>query len=443
MTNAKNPKNIKSPSNSTESEVPHTVVNQSRRSWLRGLAVSGVAGAVGAGVGFGVGKVSSNHAAERSIRAAIPCHGDHQAGVTTSAQASLIYVVFNVLAKDKADLNRLFKILTERIEFLTQGGRIAQIDPKLPPVNSGILGNDVYPDMMTITVSVGSRLFDDRYGLKAAKPQFLTEMNPFPNDELDPNFTDGDLSLQICSNTAETSIHALRDIIKNTPDLLSVNWKIDGSLPAHIVQKGKETPRNLLGFKDGTANPDFANDVQLAREVLWVSDHENSASEPTWARGGSYQASRIIRNHVEFWDRTPLQEQEKIIGRNKDSGAPLGKPHEMDEPEFDKDPYGEKIAFKAHIRLANPRTAETRKNLMRRRGYNYSRGISKSGQLDMGLMFIAYQSNLANGFIAVQTKLNGEELEEYIKPIGGGYFFTLPGFKKGEILGQRMLSAGV
>jgi deferrochelatase/peroxidase EfeB len=47
----------------------------------------------------------------------------------------------------------------------------------------------------------------------------------------------------------------------------------------------------------------------------------------------------------------------------------------------------------------------------------------------MGLLFIAYQADLEKGFITVQKRLDGEPLEEYIKPIGGGYFFTLPGVK--------------
>jgi deferrochelatase/peroxidase EfeB len=53
-------------------------------------------------------------------------------------------------------------------------------------------------------------------------------MTRFPNDSLDAALCHGDLLLQICANTQDTVIHALRDVIKHTPDLLSVRWKREG-----------------------------------------------------------------------------------------------------------------------------------------------------------------------------------------------------------------------
>ncbi|HGM6610793.1 TPA: Dyp-type peroxidase, partial [Serratia marcescens] len=163
---------------------------------------------------------------------------------------------------------------------------------------------------------------------------------------------------------------------------------------------------------------------------------------PAWTAGGSYQAARIIRFRVEFWDRTPLQEQETIFGREKYSGAPLGMKHEHDEPNYANDPDGKVIPMDAHIRLANPRTPESQSNLMLRRGYSYSLGVSNAGQLEMGLLFVCYQADLEKGFLTVQKRLNGEALEEYIKPIGGGYFFVLPGVKEGgDYLASGLLKA--
>ena len=67
------------------------------------------------------------------------------------------------------------------------------------------------------------------------------------------------------------------------------------------------------------------------------------------------------------------------------------------------------------MRLANPRDPEfMKKHLLYRRAFNYSRGLAANGQLDVGLVFICYQANLADGFIFVQNLLNGEPLEEYI-----------------------------
>ncbi|CAI8809097.1 heme-containing peroxidase/deferrochelatase [Pseudomonas sp. IT-P2] len=368
-------------------------------------------------------------------------HGVHQTGIVTPRPAAGMLVAFDVLASDREDLERLFRTLNERIAFLMKGGPVAQIDPKLPPPDSGILGPVVTPDNLTITVSVGESLFDERFGLASAKPKRLVRMVGFPNDALEADCCHGDLSLQFCSNTADTNIHALRDIVKNLPDLLLVRWKQEGSVPPQAPAKPgvpAQSARNFLGFRDGSANPD-SNDGKAMDRIVWV---QPGSDEPAWAAHGSYQAVRIIRNFVERWDRTPLQEQESIIGRVKTTGAPMGASHETEVPDYSKDPEGKLTKLDAHIRLANPRTAASQANLILRRPFNYSNGVNKNGQLDMGLLFICYQSDLEKGFITVQTRLNGEPLEEYLKPVGGGYFFTLPGVTGDkDFIGRSLLAA--
>ncbi|WAH53319.1 iron uptake transporter deferrochelatase/peroxidase subunit [Pseudescherichia vulneris] len=369
-----------------------------------------------------------------------PFYGEHQAGILTPQQASMMLVAFDVLASDKSELERLFRLLTQRIAFLTTGGPAPDTpNPRLPPMDSGILGGFIAPDNLTITVSLGASLFDDRFGLGPQRPAKLEKMTRFPNDSLDAALCHGDLLLQICANTGDTVIHALRDIIKYTPDLLSIRWKREGFISDHAARsKGKETPINLLGFKDGTGNPDSQNRT-LMKSVVWVTPDQQ---EPAWTVGGSYQAVRIIQFRVEFWDRTPLKEQQTIFGRDKQSGAPLGMTHEHDVPDYTRDPDGDVIALDSHIRLANPRTPETEVNLMMRRGYSYSLGVTNAGQLDMGLLFVCFQHDLEKGFLTVQKRLNGEALEEYIKPIGGGYFFALPGVKDPQhYLAQPLLEA--
>ena len=368
-------------------------------------------------------------------------YGNHQTGIVTPRPACGMVVAFDVLAADRQDLERLFRTLNARISFLMTGGSVPQVDPKLPPTDSGILGPVVTPDNLTITVSVGESLFDERFGLAAVKPKRLSRMVGFPNDALEAAQCHGDLSLQFCSNTTDTNIHALRDIVKNLPDLLLVRWKQEGSVPPQAPAKPGEpaqSARNFLGFRDGSANPD-SNDNKAMDQIVWV---QPGSDEPAWAAHGSYQAVRIIRNFVERWDRTPLQEQESIIGRVKTTGAPMDGQRETQVPDYSKDPHGKITKLDAHIRLANPRTAQTRNSLILRRPFNYSNGVNKNGQLDMGLLFICYQSNLEQGFIAVQTRLNGEPLEEYLKPVGGGYFFTLPGVRDGQdFIGRSLLEA--
>ncbi|QCP59991.1 iron uptake transporter deferrochelatase/peroxidase subunit [Pantoea sp. SO10] len=415
----------------------------SRRRLLQGLGMLGGAAALGGGCPFHTAAADSfspGTVAPNLRQQAQPFYGVHQAGIVTPQQASMMLVAFDVLASDKAELERLFRLLTDRFAFLTQGGPAPAVtNPQLPPMDSGILGADIAPDNLTMTLSVGTSLFDERFGLSKHKPAQLQTMTRFPNDSLDAEQCHGDLLLQICANTQDTVIHALRDIIKRTPDLLAVRWRRDGFIADHAARSnGKETPINLLGFKDGTANPDTHNPA-LMDQLLWVT-HEQQ--EPAWTHGGSYQAVRIIRFHVEMWDRTPLGEQQTIFGREKLSGAPLGMKNEHDVPDYSQDPDGDLIALDAHIRLANPRTPQTDSSLMLRRGYSYSSGITGSGQLDMGLLFVCYQHDLTKGFITVQQRLNGEALEEYIRPIGGGYFFALPGVAdKNHYLGQPLLQA--
>ncbi|NJR65310.1 MAG: deferrochelatase/peroxidase EfeB [Leptolyngbyaceae cyanobacterium CRU_2_3] len=398
----------------------------------------GMIGAGGAAALASLGYRSLTHSGEipATAEASVPFFGLHQAGITTPSPASALMVAFKVTPKTRADLTHLFQRLTDRIEFLMAGGTPQAIDPKFPPADSGILGPRVYPDNLTITVALGASLFDQRFGLAHLKPRHLAEMPSFPNDQLDPDLCHGDLMLQFCANTAETNLHALRDILKNLSDALVLSWKIEGFQQPNTLKGEHQTSvRNLLGFKDGTANLN-PQDQKRMDQLVWVQ----AGSEPAWTTGGSYQVVRVVRNLVERWDRTPLQEQEQIIGRKKDTGAVLGYHQESDIPNYDRDRKGQQIPLDAHIRLANPRKSDL--GLILRRGFNYSRSFDNAGQLDMGLLFVCFQSNLQTGFITVQERLNGEPLEEYIKPIGGGYFFALPGVPaKGQYLGQALLEA--
>jgi deferrochelatase/peroxidase EfeB len=400
-------------------------VNVSRRNFLRGT-VSGAAGTALAGgvlIGGARADAAKATASGQDTQAAYPFHGTHQAGVLTPGpadkQAFACVAAFDTVAADKAGLASLMRELTGRARFLATGGTPPDLGVGQPPSDSDILGPAIEADGLTVTVSVGSSLFDDdRYGLGNLKPRKLTPMRTFPNDSLQTAWLHGDLLIQLCANHPDTIHHAIRDITRHTRGGMQLRWKMEGY---NSPPRPSGTSRNLLGFKDGTANPVGT----LADSLIWVNDR----SEPAWAQGGSYQVVRLIRMLVEFWDRVSLTEQENMFGRRRDSGAPLDGTAEFDTPDYAADPRGHVIPLDSHIRLANPRTTATASQRIVRRSYNYDLGVDETGNLQAGHIFIAYQQDVKRQFETIQERLVNEPLADYVQPFGGGYFFTLPGVR--------------
>jgi deferrochelatase/peroxidase EfeB len=353
---------------------------------------------------------------------AIPFEGQWQAGIANPPPPAACFVSFNVTATGRSGLIDLLQTLTHRARFLTRGGTPTDLGPVTPPSDSGTLGPTVPADGLTVTLGLGASLFDDRYGIANRKPVHLVEMTSFPNDNLNPDLTGGDLLLQICAGSSDTAIHALRDIAKHTRAGMQINWRMDGFV---APPRPTGVPRNHFGFMDGIANPDV-DDAEVGNRLLWVVP---GIGEPSWATGGTYHAIRIIRQFIEFWDRVSLNEQQTMIGRYRASGNVLGTKSLTATPDFAADPKGKTIPLTAHIRLANPRTKATQDSRIFRRGYNYDNGTDLAGNLDMGLIFNAFQQNLTRQFIATQNRLIGEPMVDYISPVGGGYFFVPPGIE--------------
>jgi deferrochelatase/peroxidase EfeB len=408
-----------------------------RRGFLGAVLGAGIAApaALATAPGLSASAVAASAAASAGAAStSYAFHGRHQQGITTPQQKAAAFVALDATAANRAELTDLLRTITSTTRFLTTGG--APTDPGIsaPPADSGILGPVVVPDGLTVTLSVGATLFDGRYGLAAAKPARLRTMEDFPNDALRRDVCDGDLLLQVCADDRDTVTHAIRELTRATRGGMQVRWRQDGFVSP---PRPSGTPRNLMGFKDGTSNP-LATDAQQMNDLVWT---RAGSDEPAWVAGGTYHVVRLIRMLVEFWDRVNLHEQENMIGRRRDTGAPLTASHEHDDPHFENDPTGDVIQMDAHIRLANPRTAATAQQRMLRRAYNYDAGLDSNGNLDMGLIFTAFNQDLERQFVTVQKRLADEPLVDYISPFGGGYFFALPGVRDtSDWFGRGMLA---
>jgi deferrochelatase/peroxidase EfeB len=399
-----------------------------RRSFLTGALLGAGVAASGA-----LANAAEPAQAVDGKAAAVPFHGTHQAGILNPVARQSTFLSFDVIAANRTEFTDLLRTLTDRVRFLTTGGTPAPVGITGPPSDSGVLGVDFPADGLMVTTAVGASLFDDRYGLADAKPARLTAMKMFPDDDLDPAWCHGDLLLQVAAANNDTVVHAVRDLTRHTRGAMQVRWRLDGFTSP---PRPSGTPRNLMGFKDGTANP-ATSDATLMNKLIWAG---TGNGEPAWTAGGSYQVVRLIRMLVEFWDRVSISEQENMFGRRRDSGAPLDGDHEFDPPVYATDPVGAAIPLTAHMRLANPRTPKTDDNRILRHGYNYDLGMDSNGNLNQGLIFSCFQQDIQRQFEAIQTRLIGEPLVDYISPFGGGYFFALPGVHdSSDHFGRSML----
>ncbi len=400
-------------------------MDMDRRGFLKGT----LAGAAGTALASGLlaaGAIADAEAApvtaDPPATVKYPFFGTHQSGIVTPLppQAQATFAAFDLTVTGRSRLRELLATLTERSRVLTAGGPPPNLGAYSPPADSDVIGPVVPTDGLTITVGAGSSLFDHRFGVESRAPRHLVKMTAFPNDNLDETACHGDLMVQICADHQDTVHHAIRDITRHTRGGMQLRWRYDGFRPP---PRPAGAPRNLLGFKDGTANPPVT-ESSYANSLIWV---QPNSDEPAWATGGSYQVVRLIRMFVEFWDRVSIVEQQGMFGRNRDTGAPLDGTQERDAPNFTTDPHGKVIPLNSHIRLANPRTPATADQRFLRRSYSYDQGDDRNGNLNVGHVFVAYNQDFARQFLTVQKRLIGEPLVDYVQPFGGGYFFAFPG----------------
>jgi deferrochelatase/peroxidase EfeB len=365
-------------------------------------------------------EVQSREVGMRELGVRVAFDGLHQSGVLTPRPAQATYLALDSIASSPVQLLEALEAISTRARQLAQGSAVGVSEIDEPPPDSGILGAYDSPDSLTVNISFGHTLFDERYGLARHRPARLTPMRAFAHDELDPARTGGDILLQIAAGQRDTVMHTVRELMRTVAGSLVVRWTIDGFATAQRGPTPHSNTRNLFAFRDGTGNPP-AQDRELMNRLLWVG---LDGDEPAFAEHGTYVVVRTIRQHVEFWDRVGMFEQEKMIGRDRVSGAPLGGTHEYENPDYPSDPHGLRIPLDAHMRLANPRTPETADQRVIRRSYSYNLGIDEAGDIDCGLLFTLYNQDPQRQFETIQQRLEVEPMVDYITPVGGGYFFA-------------------
>ena len=397
-----------------------------------GAALGGIVGATTVGA-----LATPAGATTAAASSTVPYYGAHQAGIVTPAQERLAFATFTVAdGTDTASLRDLLADWSDAASRMAHGQLVGEdSDLNAPPLDTGeAVGSPA--SNLTVTVGYGPSLFDNRFGLASKKPALLVDLPVLPNEDLDPDYTGGDLCIQACSDDPLVAFHAVRNLARLGMGVVELDWMELGFGKASTTSASVATPRNLLGFKDGTRNIK-AQQTDLIDTYVWVGKE----SDQRWLRGGSYLVARRIRIFIENWDRDVLGDQQHVIGRAKTTGAPLTGGTEFTTPDFTaQDDQGQLvIPSDAHIRLAS-HEANGGVRLLRR-GYSYTDGIDPVlGTLLGGLFFIAFMRD-PNQFITLQQKLGtSDALNEYIQHTGSGLFACPPGIAPGGHWGDGLFT---
>ncbi|MGG6311774.1 iron uptake transporter deferrochelatase/peroxidase subunit [Paenibacillus macerans] len=411
----------------------------SRRELLKIAGAGGIGLLLGGGGAYGM-LAAKEMLAKTAPKAGVPSgslvpfHGGHQAGIVTPAQNFLCFAAFDLTTRSLSDVRKLFQAWTEAAAAMTEGMMIGSSNDNLnlPPSDTGEAAG-LSPSRLTLTFGVGPSFFDGRFGLSGQRPASFSELPSFRGDALLPEWCGGDLAVQVCADDMQVAFHAVRNLARIGRGTAVLRWMQEGFQRTGPADPAGGTPRNLMGFKDGTGNPDIA-DAAAMNESVWVQAVDGAG----WMRGGSYMAIRRIRMRIEVWDRSSLADQEQTFGRHRGSGAPLGSKDEFAPLDLDaKDASGQPVLpMTSHSRLAHM----DGKLKILRRAYSYTGGMdAKTGQLDAGLIFISYQRNLQKQFVPMQQTLaQSDKLNEYILHVGSAVFACFPGIREGGYIGETL-----
>ncbi len=418
--------------------------NLSRRRFLScGFMAAASAGLAAHGAPAIVGTDQNDEAGRKDTTE--PFYGMHQGGILTPIQRHTYFATFDLVTDDRDDIVNLLQnwtIAAARMSAGQTAKALGENESVAAPDSGDTLG--LPPARLTVTFGFGPGLFSkggkDRYGLSAKRPPALIDLPRFAGDQLNEARTGGDLSVQACADDPQVAFHAIRQLARLAYDTAQMRWVQSGFVPHY---EGKQTPRNLMGFKDGTNNPSV-NDAKTMNQVIWAGDEG-----PGWMFGGTYMVARRIRIALEHWDRMTLAFQEQTVGRHKYSGAPLGKKNEFDKADYDAtDNDGNAvIPENSHIRLGAAVNNDGAQIL--RRPYSYNDGANITAErwppwrdemeFDAGLFFICYQRDPRTGFVKIFEKMSKfDMMNQFVTHTGGGLFACPGGVKTGEFIGQKL-----
>jgi deferrochelatase/peroxidase EfeB len=382
---------------------------------------------VGAALGPGAAAAASAGAASEQVE----FYGAHQGGIATPTQQYMQFASL-ALASDASasDLKGLLQNLSGAASLLSRGKPVGALNTgELAPVDTGE-GLGLGPARLTITFGVGASALR-RVGLPHMRPKPLVDLPAFSGDELESGISGGDLCIQACADDPQVAFHAAHDLIRLAAPTATARWLLDGF--GRISNSRRQaTPRNLLGFKDGTDNI-MVEDKEALKRFVWAGAPES----PAWMRGGSYLCVRRIAIALTAWDQTGLDQQQQAIGRSKISGAPLGEVREHERPNL-RAHHGRALVIPndAHIRLASPGYNDGERIL--RRGYSYVDGLTQ-GQIATGILFLVYNRDPRRQFIPIQRRLaNNDALNAFATHIGSAIFACPPGARAGGFVGEAL-----